>query len=151
MPSPPVHHVDIRAFCYATEVPDRVEAALRAIYPPLDGDGEPAIVRTTTEGHYGHRIDIFEARLSTADEVRTVFERLRARGDLDQLATELDERVTDENELYLRLDKQAAFADGDLVFGDGIEVSMKLEAYPAKREAAIENISAYLDELRAEP
>ena len=43
MPSVPVHYVDLRAFCYATEDEKRVEAALRTYLPeefPIERAGE---------------------------------------------------------------------------------------------------------------
>ena len=148
MPSPPVHHVDVRAFRYATEVPARVEAALSAVYPGLGDPEEPAIDRTTTEGHYGHEIDIYEAHLETTDQLRTVFDRLRDGGDLGRVHDELGDRVTQDNELFLRLDKQTAYTEGVLRLGTGIELRAKIEAYPAKRETAIENLDGYLSALR---
>lgn len=146
MAGPPVHHLDLRAFCYQTEVPDRVDTALRAVYPDLDREDEPAIEHTTTEGHYGNRIDIHEAHLSRAAEVRTVFDRLEAAGLLTALRDEVAERVTEDTELFIRLDKQAAYADGTLRLGTGIEVRATVEAYPATREGAIENLTSYLDD-----
>lgn len=146
MSTPPVHHLDIRAFRYATEVPDRVDTALRAIYPTLGQPDEPAIEHTLTEGHYGHRIDIHEAHLSNADQLRTVFDRLRSEGILEAIRDELTDRVTDETELFLRLDKQAAYVDGSIRLGDGIELRAKIEAYPAKRSIAIENLETFLEE-----
>lgn len=147
MSAPPVHYVDVRAFCYATEVAERVEAALRAVHPGLDGPGEVTIERTSTEGHFGHPIDVLEARLSTADQVGTVFARLHAHGVLDRLAAELPERLTGDNELFVRVDKQTAYTDDRLVPGEGIELRAKVEAYPAKRAIARENLEAYLADL----
>ena len=147
MVSPPVHHIRIRAFCYGTEIPDRVGAALRAVYPELGAPDEPAIEVTSSEGHYGHQIDIFSAELSNADQFRTVIDRIAAGGELTQIARELDQRVTHDNELVIRFDKQTAYREEVLTLGQGIEVSIKLEAYPAKRSAAIENIREYLDSL----
>lgn len=147
MSTPPVHHIDVRAFRYATEVPDRVDTALRAVYPPLGGDEEPIIDRTVTEGHFGHRIDIYEFQLSTAAAIERFFDRLRDDGVLEPLRAELPERVTDDTELFVRFDKQSAYTEGVLEFGRGIEVRAKIEAYPARKAAAIENLDAYLETL----
>lgn len=144
MSAPPVHHIDVRAFRYATEVPERVDAALRAVYPPLGEEDEPAIERTVTEGHYGHRIDIYEVHLDDSDTIEHAFKRIRTDGELNRLIDELPERITDDAELFVRFDKQAAYTDERLDFGPGIEVRAKVEAYPAKKEAAIENLEGYL-------
>lgn len=146
MARPPIHHVDVRAFRYATEVPERVEAALRLVYPPLDEDGTP-LERDRTEGHYGHPIDVYSLSLSTRADIRIVIDRLQERGDIEAIIDELPIRVTEDCDLFLRFDKQRAYTDDRLVFGDGIELRLRLEAYPAKRGPAIDNAREYLTGL----
>jgi RNA binding exosome subunit len=146
MPQIPLHYVDLRTFCYATEDEKRVEEALRTFLP--DGDDEPfEIERTESEGHYGDRILVLSARVENADDLRHVLSRLADLESFDELIDELDERVTENTELFLRLDKQAAFG-GDIRLGDGITFRGKVEAYPAKKEQAVENAEAVLERLR---
>ncbi len=146
MPQIPLHYVDLRTFCYATEDEKRVEEALRTFLP--DGDDDPfEIERTESEGHYGDRILVLSARVENADDVRHVLSRLADLESFDTLIDELDERVTENTELFLRLDKQAAFA-GDVRLGDGITFRGKVEAYPAKKEKAVENAEEVLERLR---
>ncbi|QSW98964.1 RNA-binding protein [Haloterrigena alkaliphila] len=146
MPQIPLHYVDLRTFCYATEDEKRVEEALRTFLP--DGDDEPfEIERTESEGHYGDRILVLSARVETADDVRHVLSRLSDLESFDDLIDELDERVTENTELFLRLDKQAAF-EGDVKLGDGITFRGKVEAYPAKKEKAVGNARDVLERLR---
>lgn len=141
MPQIPLHYVDLRTFCYATEDEKRVEAALRTYLPE-----EFEIERVESEGHYGDRILVLSARVERADEIRHVLARLAELAELDQLLAELDQRVTENTELFLRLDKQAAFG-GDVRLGDGITFRGKVEAYPAKKEAAVENAREVLERL----
>ncbi|PCR90335.1 RNA-binding protein [Natrinema ejinorense] len=146
MPQIPLHYVDLRTFCYATEDEKRVEEALRTFLP--DGDDEPfEIERAESEGHYGDRILVLSARVENADDVRYVLSRLADLESFDDLIDELDERVTENTELFLRLDKQAAFQD-DVRLGDGITFRGKVEAYPAKKERAVENAKDVLERLR---
>ncbi|WP_226006589.1 RNA-binding protein [Natrinema salinisoli] len=146
MPQIPLHYVDLRTFCYATEDEKRVEEALRTFLP--DGDDEPfELERTESEGHYGDRILVLSARVENADDVRHVLSRLADLESFDDLIDELDERVTENTELFLRLDKQAAFG-GDVRLGDGITFRGKVEAYPAKKEQAVENAEEVLERLR---
>ncbi|WP_254862738.1 RNA-binding protein [Halovivax gelatinilyticus] len=135
----PVHYVDLRTFCYATEDEKRVEQALRLFLPE---DAE--IDRQESEAHYGDRILILSARIEVADDVRDVLTTVASLSDIDRLYNELDERVTDNTELFLRFDKQAAF-NGSVELGEGITFRAKVEAYPATKDAAVENAKSVLD------
>jgi len=143
MSSVPFHYVDLRTFCYATEDEKRVEAALRTYLPE-----KCELDRQVTTGHHGDRIAVLSARLENADDVRYVLDRLTELPDYDAFLDELDERVSEDCSLYLTLDKQAAFG-GEARQGDGITLRAKVEAYPANREAAVENAREAL-EARAE-
>ncbi|MFB6119594.1 MAG: RNA-binding protein [Halobacteriaceae archaeon] len=130
---PPFHYVDVRAFCYETESEDRVRDALRLLLPE-----DVELERAVTEGHHGDRIIVLSARVERADEMRTVLDALTESPDMDRIRSELDERIDEDCSLYLHLDKQAA-AQGVVRLGDGIHLRTKVEAYPAKKEHAVEN------------
>lgn len=138
----PFHYVDLRAFCYATEDDQRVEKALRTFLPE-----EYPIERNETEGHHGDRILVFSARVENADDVRHVLSTL---DDLEgtskqALIDDLDERIDDNCSLFFRFDKQAAY-EGTVRQGEGITFRAKVEAYPAKKETAVENARSALTE-----
>ena len=141
MSSVPIHYVDLRTFCYATEDEKRVESAIRTFLPE-----EFPIERATSEGHYGDRIVVLSARVENADDVREVFSRVATLDDIDAVKAELGDRVDDDCSFFLTFDKQAAFG-GEVVRGDGITLRAKIEAYPAKRENAVANARDLLDEL----
>lgn len=143
MSSIPFHYIDVRAFSYATEDDRRVEDALRLFLPD-----EFEIDRTVSEGHHGDRILVLSARVENASGIRTVFERIGELADdeFDRIERELDERVTENCEFFLTLDKQAAF-NGTVALGDGITVRGKVEAYPAKKAHALENVEETLERL----
>jgi RNA binding exosome subunit len=143
MASIPLHYVDIRAFCYVTEDDKRVEDALRLFLPE---DFE--IQRAKSEGHYGDRILVLSARVENASGMRTVMDALGdlADEDFSRVVDELDERVNENCSFFLTLDKQAAF-NGRVELGDGITLRGKVEAYPAKKDSAVENLEALLTEL----
>jgi RNA binding exosome subunit len=129
----PFHYVDLRAFRYNTEDDSRVRDALRTLLPD---DAE--IDATPGEGHHGDEITVLSARVERSAGIDHVFESLAAGIDFDRLLAELDDRLDDNNALYVGLDKQAA-ARGEVALGDGITLRAKVEAYPANREAALEN------------
>ena len=159
MPSVPVHYVDLRAFCYATEDEKRVEQALRTFVPgpaPPDGTGGDSeggefefveLDREATEGFHGDRILVLSARLERADQVRYALSVLAGAEEFDRLLTELEDRIDDNTAFFVQLDKQAAFR-GDVRLGEGITFRAKVEAYPAKRERAVENARETFERLR---
>jgi RNA binding exosome subunit len=140
MSSVPLHYIDLRAFSYATEDEDRVAGALRAFLPE-----DVELERSVTEGHHGDRIVLLSARVERADEMRHVLDRL-AEADVASVVDELDDRVDDNCAFFLTLDKQAAFTD-EVRRGDGITLRSKIEAYPAKKESAVENVRELLESL----
>jgi len=144
MSSVPFHYVDLRTFCYATEDERRVEDALRAFLPE-----EFEIERVVNAGHHGDRIVVLSARVERADDVRHVLSRISDLEGWDRVLAELDERVDDNNSLFLRLDKQAAFT-GRAELGPGITFRAKVEAYPAKHEKAVKNARETFEELAEE-
>lgn len=144
MSSVPFHYVDLRAFSYATEDDKRVADALGTFLPE-----EFEIERSVAEGHFGDQITTFSARVENADDVRHVLRVFAEIEALDRVLDELDQRVNDNCALMVRLDKQAAFG-GTARLGEGLTLRGKVEAYPAKREAAVENAREALIELADE-
>ncbi|KTG10116.1 hypothetical protein AUR64_11005 [Haloprofundus marisrubri] len=143
MASVPFHYIDVRSFCYATEDEKRVEEALRTFLPE-----EFEVDRVENKGYHGDRIVVLSARVENADDLRHVLSRLSELDEIDRLLAELDDRVDDNCSFFVHLDKQAAFR-GDVRLGEGLTLRAKVEAYPAKREAAIENARSALETARA--
>ncbi|WP_336326217.1 RNA-binding protein [Halovenus sp. HT40] len=143
MSSIPLHYIDLRAFCYVTEDDKRVEDALRLFLPE-----EFELQRAESEGHYGDRILVLSARVESASGMRSVLDALGdlADEDFSRVVDQLDDRVNENCAFFLTLDKQAAF-NGAVELGDGITLRGKVEAYPAKKESAIENVEELLSEL----
>lgn len=142
MASVPFHYIDLRTFCYATEDEKRVAEALRTFLPE-----EVELDRVQNTGHHGDRIVVLSARVERADDVRHVLAKLSELSDIDTVMDELDDRVDDNCAFFLTLDKQAAFK-GEVKRGAGLTLRAKVEAYPAKREAAVENARTALEEVR---
>jgi len=142
MASVPFHYIDLRAFCYATEDDKRVAAALRTFLPE---DWE--LERAESEGHHGDRIVVLSTRVETADDMRHVLAAVAEMAEAERVRSELDQRVDDNCSLFMQFDKQAAF-NGTVRLGDGITLRAKVEAYPANKDAAVENARETLASLR---
>ncbi|MFB6300838.1 MAG: RNA-binding protein [Halobacteriales archaeon] len=138
MASVPLHYIDLRAFCYATEDEERVRRALRTFLPE-----EYDIDREKNEGHHGDRIVVLSTRVENADDIRHVLDQVRRLDDLETIRSELDERVDENCSLFLQFDKQAAYR-GAVTTGAGIMLRAKVEAYPARKETAVENARSVL-------
>lgn len=141
MVSVPFHYVELRAFSYATEDEKRVVRALRTFLPE-----DTELERNVSEGHYGDRIVVLSARVELADDMRHVLSKVASVDDVDDVLDELDDRVDDNCSFFLTFDKQAAF-EGEIRRGNGITLRAKVEAYPAKREKAIDNAREALEAL----
>jgi len=137
----PFHYVDLRAFCYSTEDEKRVETALRTFLPD-----EAELEREETTGHHGDRILVLSTRLERADEVRHVLSVLASLGDFETLLDQLELRIDDNCAFFLQLDKQRAY-QGNVELGDGLLLRGKVEAYPAKKERAVDIAREALEAL----
>lgn len=137
------HWIRLRATAHPTEDVAKVEAALRH----AAGVQDLAVKAEAMETHHGGTVHVVEAVLDKSRAVRDLLSRLfdlpGARADL---AATLEARTDDEGVFYIRLDKQAAFA-GRLVLTrgeDAVQLRLKMEHYPATREAALESLRVLL-------
>ncbi len=140
MAAVPFHYLDFRTFCYETEDEERVAGALRTFLPP-----ETSLERDETTGHHGDRILVLSTRLELADEMRYVLDRITEAEDFEAVVDQLADRVDGDCAFFIRFDKQLAYREGAIALGDGIQFRGKVEAYPATREGAVENLREYFE------
>lgn len=134
--------IRLRAFSQATEVEERVLKAMQF------ASGIEEIAITRTEGHFGNPISVFEIEMAKSGQMNRFLERLRASGILTSLEGQVDARTDDGCAFHFRLDKQKAYLE-ELALATGkdvIDVRMKVAAYPAKRESAVQNLKDWLSE-----
>jgi RNA binding exosome subunit len=128
-----------RALGHATEDLDRVKTAMANVM----GDVDLRVSRT--EGHHGNPIVILEATIEDSRAIDGFFARISDE-DMEALIGSLEKRVDDGCNLFLKLDKQDAFA-GTIRLGTGddvISVRVKARVFPARREIAKEALGEYL-------
>lgn len=131
-----VHYITFRASVHATESDDRVKTALSLFL--LDNE----INETKTEGHFGNPITLLHGQIKGKECIRSIdlIKSGLLEHELERLRNECFERIDDECCLYIRFDKQAAF-DGKVRLAktkDAITAKIKLKAYPAHYEKALE-------------
>ena len=127
------HYLSLRAFAHETEDPARVRAALQHVV----AGAEVSVEETAVEGSHKNRIRILEAELKSAPAVKRVFAALAAddpRG-WARLLREVDQRLDENLNFYLRLDKQAAYQGRTMLAGDddAITVRGKIRSFQSKR------------------
>jgi len=140
----PIHWIEARAYCHATEEEGRVERALAFACP----GGE--LTREDLEGHFGNTLVRLTRRIEHGKAIRAAWENWSNAGLSAALATSVDARVDDDSVLHFRLDKQAAFGERlELAKdSDAIDVRLKLLAYPAKPDQARRVARSILPEAR---
>ncbi len=128
----PVHWIEARAYCHATEEEARVAQALDTACPA----GET--VRESLEGHFGNPIVRLTRRVEEGKAIRSVWDRWTAAGLPESIARNLETRVDDDGVLHFRIDKLAAYLEKLTLAQDTdpIDVRLKLMAFPAKPEVA---------------
>lgn len=141
------HYAEFRALAQATEDEAKVAQALKLVA------GEDAeFAREVQEGHHKNPIIVLTARLARTGDIRKLVARvfdddaLRAK-----VLGELDGRMDEQANFYMRLAKQDAFL-GRLVVAtdpgeDPIQVRLKVATYPVRAEVARAKLREFLESL----
>ncbi|UCH31353.1 MAG: hypothetical protein JSV05_07605 [Candidatus Bathyarchaeota archaeon] len=106
----PIEYIDIRFSVHATENSEKVESAAGHFFPGFHIN-EIGFRKKILKGHYGNQIKLYQARIKTGKIIEAFIKRLSA--DLQKSDRETIYRdsnlLVERNNLFLRLDKQAAF------------------------------------------
>jgi len=130
-----------RTYAHATEDLGKVKLAF------TNALGSIETKTTRTDGHHGNPITVLEAETTDARAIGEFFGRL-SEEDLKALLATIDERIDDGCNLFLRLDKQAAY-EGVVRLGGGedvISVRIKVGAFPSRREIAKDIVRTFAHE-----
>jgi RNA binding exosome subunit len=106
----PIAYVEIRVITHATEDVSRVLKAVSNLVS-LDYMDKIVLDRTSLTGYYGNPITLLETTIRDEDIVEAVMQKLSeslSSLDKETLTNEI-ERFAEKGNLYLRLNKQAAF------------------------------------------
>lgn len=138
------HWVRVQTFCYATERQDLIEDTLKELLGDIEFEEE------ISESEHGNSMMILEARITKQREFTDLFSKL-GDGILDFILEDIDNRVDEDDMFYLRLDKQKAVQGIYEVahHGDVISIFGKVQAHPAKKEAAIRVLKEFIQSLQA--
>ncbi|AMK15407.1 RNA-binding protein [Methanobrevibacter olleyae] len=135
-----IHNIRYRVFIYENEDKDEILEALLNILPTAEVEVEEV------EGLLEERMLILSGTISKKRETKEFLNTLIDSIEKDQLIrlfNDLDRKMDEKGNLFLRLSKEKAIGgeweilDG----GDSIHLKIKIAAYPAKKEIAINKIS----------
>ena len=149
-----IHYIHLRTSAQATEDPEKVRSALKLLLPPpgqLAKKYSITVHETVTTGYHGNSIIVMEAELKQNKDCQYVVDLIREHlgpAGISQLAAELPQRVDYDCNLYIRFNKQEAYL-GKLMTttkSDSILVRIKIKAYPARPEKAIQVALSLLGE-----
>ena len=110
--------------------------------------GTSEFTREYTDGHHGNSILILDCELTKDAQTRKLFSNLGS-SVIEDIRSELEEKIDDDCVFYTRLDKQKA-VQGEFVTGhrgDVISITGKLVSHPAKKAVAVRNMASFLDSL----
>lgn len=133
-----IHNIRFREFVYEDEDLDELKQAILNIFPDAEIEIEEA------EGLTENRILILTGVISKKRQTKEFFNKLLDLDSevLDKLVQDLDKKVDENGNLFLRLSKEDAVDEKITIVdsGDSIHLKIKIAAYPAKKEVAINKL-----------
>jgi RNA binding exosome subunit len=130
-----IHNIRYRIFVYEDENEEGIMEGLFNILPTAKPDKEIA------EGVFENQIVILSGRISKKNELKDFVSTILNSGiDLEDFSKNLDKKMDDKGNLFLRFSKKEACENEIKIIdsGDSIHLKLKIAAYPAKKEIAIE-------------
>ena len=130
-----IHNISYRVFVYGTENEEKVKEAVKTLFPNSHPQTD------TTEGYFKNPVLILHDKITKNREIKEFVNVLKQidTASKKRLRSELENKMDERGNLFLRFDKQRAHL-GDLKIiehGDAIHVKINVAAYPAKKENAI--------------
>lgn len=130
-----IHNISYRVFVYGTEKERKVKEAIKTLFP----NSSPQL--NITEGYFKNPVLILHDKITKSRDIKG-FIKILENLDLQarrRVLNELDSKMDEKGNLFLRFDKQRAYLGNLKIIehGDAIHVKIKLAAYPAKKKNAM--------------
>ncbi len=131
-----IHNIKFRAFVYENESVDEISQAILNILPEAEIEAEEA------EGIMEDKIIILSGTVSKKRYTKTFFNTLIEWTDLDKLNADLERKIDEKGNWFLRFDKEDAFDEIWTIkdSGDSIHLKVKIAAFPAKKQIAVDKV-----------
>jgi RNA-binding protein len=129
-----IHNISYRTFVYGTENEEKVRKAVKTLFPNSLPQKE------YTEGYYRNSVLILNDKINRNRDIKDFIQMIENLESVRiEILNELDKKMDDKGNLFLRFDKQKAYL-GELKItkqGDSIHLKIKMAAYPAKKTPAL--------------
>ncbi|MBO6110783.1 MAG: RNA-binding protein [Methanobrevibacter sp.] len=131
-----IHNIKFRAFVYEDEDVDEVSQAILNILPEAEIEAEEA------EGMLENKILILTGVVSKKRFTKAFFNTLLESVDLDKLNDDLERKMDEKGNWFLRFDKADALDEKWTILdsGDAIHLKVKVAAFPAKKQIAVDKV-----------
>jgi len=131
-----IHNIKFRAFVYENESVDEISEAILNILPEVEIEAEEA------EGLLEDKILILTGVVSKKRYTKAFFNTLLDSVDLDKLNDDLERKIDEKGNWFLRFDKTDALDEKLTILdkGDAIHLKIKIAAYPAKKQIAVDKV-----------
>lgn len=130
-----IHNISYRTFVYGTENEEKVKKAVNTLFPNSSPQKE------YTEGYYKNPVLILHDKIEKKSIIKDFIKTLKdiPPSDAEKILHDLERKMDDKANLFLRFDKQRAYLDELKVVehGDSIHVKIKIAAYPARKDTAV--------------
>ena len=131
-----IHNIKFRAFVYENESIDEITQSILNILP------EAEIVAEEAEGLLEDKIIILSGVVSKKRYTKTFFKTLMDSVDLEKLNDDLELKIDEKGNWFLRFDKADALDEKWTILdkGDAIHLKVKIAAFPAKKQIAVDKV-----------
>ena len=131
-----IHNIKFRAFVYENESVDEISQAILNLLPEAEIEAEEA------EGLMEDKIIILSGTVSKKRYTRTFFNKLLESVDLEKLNNDLERKMDEKGNWFLRFDKSDALDEKFTILdkGDTIHLKIKIAAFPAKKQIAVDKV-----------
>lgn len=131
-----IHNIKFRAFVYEDESVEEISQAILNILPEAGIEAEEA------EGMLEDKIIILSGVVSKKRYTKAFFNTLLEFTDLDKLNSDLERKMDEKGNWFLRFDKSDALDEKWTILdsGDSVHMKIKIAAYPARKDIAVEKV-----------
>ena len=139
-----IQNIKFRAFVYKNESVDEISQAILNLLPEAEIEAEEA------EGLLEDKILILTGVVSKKRYTKDFFNKLLQSTDLEKLNNDLEQKMDEKGNWFLRFDKNDALDEKLTVLdkGDSIHLKVKIAAFPAKKQIAVDKVREAIDSFK---